>query len=64
MSSVLCIEEEGSHIKRRMGPNKKCKKEYFPAGSSEVSLLVRKEKIEGKKIKDQILGYLGLLDEN
>ena len=50
-------------FKRRTGP-KKPKKEYIPVSPSEVSLLVKKEKNEGKEIKDQILGYLGLLDEN
>ena len=48
-------------FRRRTGP-KKPKKEYIPVSPSEVSLLVRKDK--DKEIKDQILGYLGLLDEN
>ena len=48
-------------FKRRTGP-KKPKEEYIPVSPSEVSLLARKDK--KKEIKDQILGYLGLLDEN
>ena len=49
-------------LKRRTGP--KPKKEYIPVRPLEVPLLVRKEKDKDKEIKDQILGYLGLLDEN
>ena len=48
-------------FKRRSGP-RKSKEEYIPISPSEVPLLVRKEK--DKEVKDQILGYLGLLDEN
>ena len=48
-------------FKRRTGPRKP-KEEYIPVSPSEVPLLVRKEK--DKEVKEQILGHLGLLDEN
>ena len=48
-------------FKRRPGPTK-LKEEYVLVSPSEVPLLVRKGK--DKEVKDQILGYLGLLDEN
>ena len=48
-------------FKRRSGPRKP-KKEHIPVSLSEVPSLKRKDK--DKEIKDQILGYLGLLDEN
>ena len=54
-------KKEHPVFKRRPGP-RKSKKEYIPVSPSEVPLLVRKEK--DKEVKDQILGYLGLLDEN
>ena len=61
---VFCTSRRKDPIfKRRAGP-KKPKKEYIPVSPSEVPLLVRKEKDKDKEIKDQILGYLGLLDEN
>ena len=43
---------------------KKSKKGYIPVSPSEVPLLETKEKGKDEEIKDQILGYLGLLDEN
>ena len=53
---------KGHIFKRRTRPKAAPKEKYIPVSPSEVPLLGRKEK--DKEIKDQILGYLGLLDEN
>ena len=49
-------------FKRRARPKMVPKEKYIPVSPSEVPLLVGKER--DKEIKDQILGYLGLEDEN
>ena len=59
---VFCASRRKDPIFKRRTEPKKPKKEYIPVSPSEVPLLVREEK--DKEIKDQILGYLGLLDEN
>ena len=50
---AFCASRRGS---------KESKEEYIPVSPSEVPLLVGEER--DKEIKDQVLGYLGLLDEN
>ena len=60
---VFCTSRRKDPIfKKRTKPRETPKEKYIPVSSSEVPLLVRKEK--DKEIEDQILGYLGLLDEN
>ena len=49
-------------FKRRTRPKMVPMEKYIPVSPSEVPLLVGKER--DKEIKDQILGYLGLGDEN